>query len=168
MKILLKLLVAIALMPLTANANETLSWDQLIPQADLSFTRSVMNKRVQHDGQELAPQMLDEALLRTVDELDGKQVKLPGYLVPIEGDDESITAFLLVPYSGACVHVPPPPPNQIVYVEPDKPLPMQWYNDPIWIVGTMETHVVESEMAQTGYKMNNAKILSFDNGQRLK
>ena len=49
--------------------------------------------------------------------LDGKLVKIPGYMVPLEDDSEVVSEFLLVPYVGACIHTPPPPPNQIVQVK---------------------------------------------------
>ncbi|MGB0423175.1 MAG: DUF4197 family protein, partial [Flavobacteriales bacterium] len=49
-------------------------------------------------------------------EFDGKLVRVPGYLVPLSYDGTGVTAALLVPYVGACIHVPPPPPNQLIYV----------------------------------------------------
>jgi len=48
--------------------------------------------------------------------LSGKNVRMGGYLLPLEYAEEKTTEFLLVPYVGACIHVPPPPPNQIVHV----------------------------------------------------
>jgi hypothetical protein len=51
-----------------------------------------------------------------VEELDGRRIRMPGYVLPLEFSGKNITEFLLVPFVGACVHVPPPPPNQIVYV----------------------------------------------------
>ena len=51
-----------------------------------------------------------------VDALDGRDVEIPGYALPLEYTGAEISEFLLVPYVGACIHVPPPPPNQIVYV----------------------------------------------------
>ena len=53
--------------------------------------------------------------------LNGKLVRMPGYLLPIEFAGNRVTEFLLVPWVGACIHTPPPPPNQIVYVKADKP-----------------------------------------------
>ena len=53
--------------------------------------------------------------------LEDKEVKLPGYVIPLEYYGREINTFLLVPYIGACIHVPPPPPNQIVYVDSKKP-----------------------------------------------
>ena len=52
-----------------------------------------------------------------VRQLQGKRVSIPGFMVPLEDDAQEVTEFLLVPYAGACIHVPPPPPNQMVYVQ---------------------------------------------------
>ena len=49
--------------------------------------------------------------------LDGKLVRLPGYALPLEMAESGVTEFLLVPYVGACIHVPPPPPNQVVLAQ---------------------------------------------------
>ena len=51
-----------------------------------------------------------------VDDLDGKRVKIPAYVTPLEYNaDSSMKEFLLVPYLGACIHTPPPPANQVVH-----------------------------------------------------
>ncbi|XCN74694.1 MAG: DUF3299 domain-containing protein [Candidatus Electrothrix aestuarii] len=55
-------------------------------------------------------------------ELDGKQVRLGGYILPLEQSRKKIREFLLVPFVGACIHVPPPPPNQIVYAVSEEPI----------------------------------------------
>ena len=52
--------------------------------------------------------------------LNGKSIKIAGYITPIAFDGENITEFLFVPYRGACIHVPPPPANQIIYVKREK------------------------------------------------
>jgi hypothetical protein len=59
----------------------------------------------------------------TVIALDGKQVQIAGYVVPLEGDTRGLTEILLVPYEGACIHTPPPPANQIVHVTLDQHQP---------------------------------------------
>ena len=53
-------------------------------------------------------------------ELNGQRVRMGGYLLPLEVSGNKVVEFLLVPYVGACIHVPPPPPNQIVYVKTEK------------------------------------------------
>ena len=78
-----------------------------------------------------------------VKELNGKYVKIPGYIVPLAVDFEkgTFSEFLLAPYFGACIHVPPPPSNQIVYVKTDKPLKQKWLDDAVWVTGTITTIV---------------------------
>lgn len=58
--------------------------------------------------------------MKMVDELNGQQVRIPGYLLPLEVSSKKVSDFLLVPSIGACIHVPPPPPNQIIYVKVDQ------------------------------------------------
>jgi hypothetical protein len=77
--------------------------------------------------------------LRTsfVEELNGQRVRIPGYLLPLEMSDTKVKEFLLVPYMGACIHVPPPPPNQIVHV---KIIQKEGYRvktmyEPVWVSG---------------------------------
>ena len=51
-----------------------------------------------------------------VPELAGQNLALPGFVLPLEYDGKKVTEFLLVPWVGACIHTPPPPPNQMVHV----------------------------------------------------
>lgn len=69
---------------------------------------------------------------------DGALVKIPGFMVPLEDDAYRVREFLLVPYMGACIHTPPPPPNQIVHVRmvQGKSVPVEWYS-PIWVEGKL-------------------------------
>ena len=73
-------------------------------------------------------------------QLVGKSIKIPGFAVPLEGDDgfEYIEEFLLVPYFGACIHVPPPPPNQVIHVILDEPVHFEVISFAIWITGILE------------------------------
>ena len=55
---------------------------------------------------------------KTVAELDGLAVRIPGFIVPLDMDEEQrVTELFLVPYYGACLHMPPPPPNQMIYAK---------------------------------------------------
>ncbi len=70
-------------------------------------------------GIDIVDFMAKRKKMRTaVDEkLNGQNVRIAGYLLPLDTSDGKVTEFLLVPYIGACIHVPPPPPNQIIYVK---------------------------------------------------
>jgi hypothetical protein len=71
--------------------------------------------------------------------LEGQTVKLPGYMLPLDITGKKVSEFLLVPWVGACIHTPPPPPNQIVRVIPDSPFEMPGMFAPVWVTGRMST-----------------------------
>jgi uncharacterized protein len=71
--------------------------------------------------------------------LDGRVIKLPGYVLPLDFDGTLVKSFLLVPYVGACIHVPPPPPNQIIYVQLKKGFESKELFDPVWVTGRIST-----------------------------
>jgi len=92
-------------------------------------------------------------------EFDGRHIRIPGFIVPLEFDDQqTITTFFLVPFFGACIHVPPPPPNQIVYAEFESGIQLEALYDPFWISGTIHTSLVENDMATAAYSMTVTAI----------
>ena len=74
-----------------------------------------------------------------VNALDGASVKIPGYLLPLEFSGRKATEFLLVPWVGACIHTPPPPPNQIIHVVIDNAFESRSVYEPVWVTGEMYT-----------------------------
>jgi len=72
-----------------------------------------------------------------VEDLNGEQIRMPGYALPLEFSGNKITEFLLVPWVGACIHTPPPPPNQIVYVKLEKGIENRGRFTPVWVIGEM-------------------------------
>lgn len=98
-----------------------------------------------------------------VKSLDGQFVRLPGYIVPLESDAGGmLSEFLLVPFFGACIHVPPPPPNQIVYVKLKKPFNLKSMADAYWITGTITTKAWTGDVADTDYVMAAEKVELFE------
>ena len=86
--------------------------------------------------------------------LDGAAVRIPGFIVPLEFDDQqTVTQFFLVPYFGACLHMPPPPPNQIILVNSPEGVQLSALYDPFWIEGTLSTTTQENDMATSAYSM---------------
>ena len=103
-------------------------------------------------AQELLRQWLENAPV--VEALDGERVKIPGFVVPLEMDTKAIREFLLVPYFGACIHVPPPPANQIVYVKVAEDNPYHGAQfDIVWVTGTLRVEHTSSEMGEAGYSI---------------
>ena len=87
---------------------------------------------------------------RLVHELDGRIIQIPGYALPLEFSDAAVTEFLLVPYVGACIHSPPPPPNQIVHVHSRKGFQLSQLYMPVWVTGrmTMESSTQDAHLCR--------------------
>jgi hypothetical protein len=92
----------------------------------------------------------------------GARVRIPGFVVPLETSGEKIREFLLVPYFGACVHVPPPPANQLIHVIPDKPVPGGWNMLPVWVNGVMAVGRIDSDMGTAGYQLRAVKVEEYE------
>lgn len=73
------------------------------------------------------------------EKLNGERIRLPGYVLPLEMDGKKVTEFLLVPYVGACIHAPTPPPNQIVHVKHARGFEVAGLYTPVWVQGVMRT-----------------------------
>ena len=90
----------------------------------------------------LRDQVTEERIAKTYianEALDGKPVRIPGYLLPLEFEGDKVSEFLLVPYVGACIHTPPPPPNQIVHVRTEQAYATDGgLYTPVWVNGVMK------------------------------
>ena len=85
--------------------------------------------------------------------LDGVTVRLPGYIIPVDLGADGVTSFVLVPYVGACIHVPPPPANQLVFVTTEKPWPNDYLWDPVWVTGPLKADMKSTDLAEIGYSI---------------
>lgn len=166
------LLLTILLMtslPLWAADPRELDWPALIPEGapvippqltplhDLSQISDALSAEAAPAARQQAPNA------PVVKALDGQQVKIPGYIVPLEVSDEGrTTEFLLVPYYGACIHVPPPPSNQIVHIFSEMGVRIEDLYQPYWIEGTMQVKASSSELADAGYQMEAEKIYAYE------
>lgn len=94
--------------------------------------------------------------------LDGKRVRIPGFVVPLERSaDGLISTFFLVPYFGACIHVPPPPPNQIVYVVMKAGTGLRSIDDAVWVVGSLHAKHRRSDLGSAAYTLDGEKIEAY-------
>ena len=102
------------------------------------------------NGIDIAAILTKREELRTavVKDLNGQNVRIPGYLLPLEASGDKVTEFLLVPYVGACIHVPPPPPNQIVHVRviKDGGYKNKGLFDPVWVTGELSVKSMSKEL----------------------
>jgi hypothetical protein len=139
-------------------APRTVEWMELLPENERRNAPGT--GAVEHDylGED-APAAIQQGSALTNPALDNTFVKIPGFIVPLTLRQEKVvTEFLLVPYFGACIHSPPPPPNQIVYVKLDKPTAIQSIWEPYWITGTLTTARKESRTASTAYTLSGIRI----------
>ncbi|QEY57843.1 DUF3299 domain-containing protein [Pseudomonas sp. C27(2019)] len=89
---------------------------------------------------------------QTVPEFDGRKILLGGYPVPLETNDKgNFVEFFLVPYPGACIHVPPPPPNQIILVRYPQGVDLQDIYAPLWVKGILRVQASSNELADSAY-----------------
>ncbi|MFT6388878.1 MAG: hypothetical protein ACJAUP_002263 [Cellvibrionaceae bacterium] len=96
-------------------------------------------------------------------EYNKKNIRIPGFVVPVEyNENQVITGFFLVPYFGACIHVPPPPPNQIIYVKYSKGLSLNALYDPFWVEGQLLTEVIENDLAMSAYTIEADGVKAYD------
>ncbi|MCG8468943.1 MAG: DUF3299 domain-containing protein [Gemmatimonadetes bacterium] len=93
----------------------------------------------------------------------GKTVKIPGFMVPLEDWAEQVSEFLLVPYVGACVHTPPPPPNQLVYIlmEDAKKVAVSFWS-PVWIHGTLEVEETTNVYGPVSFRMAGTTVEPYE------
>jgi hypothetical protein len=89
----------------------------------------------------------------------GVTVRIPGFMLPLEDSDDSVTEFLLIPYFMACIHVPPPPPNQMVHVKMAgaKRHKVVW-DEPVWVEGQLTVTGTDSPYGAAAYGMTARRI----------
>jgi len=90
--------------------------------------------------------------------MDGQNVRIAGYLVPLDETKDGLIQFLLVPYFGACIHTPPPPSNQIIEVRPKQPSKGYRPMDTVWVSGTLRTLRSETYMGTSSYRMEAMRV----------
>lgn len=157
-----------------ASPPQPLSWEELLPDTE----RKVLKKYQQQEAisvDSLTNQILSsisassdnayQAALQstqTVASFTGKWVSLSGFVVPIDyHDDKSPSLVFLVPYYGACIHFPPPPPNQIVFTRLDKGFSTLNMNHAYTFTGVIEQGLFEDPMGTSAYQLRTVKIERF-------
>lgn len=148
-------LLALALcMPPALAADRTFDWLELIPQEELSLLQD--QAVVDHEGEPVVPDYTESTPVLA---LNGAEGRLPGYIVPVTiTEDNRISEFFVVPYFGACIHVPPPPPNQIVFAAPKEPIAMTEIWAAYWVYGTLQVKPTRNSVAQSFYTIDVAKV----------
>jgi len=137
-----------------------LDWEELVPQDARSKFAGAGPPPAAHDylgeGGMAAQQPMDFSVNQ---QLDGVGVRLPGFIVPLDvGKDGLVSEFFLVPYFGACIHVPPPPPNQIVYVKMAKGIALDSIYEAYWVTGRMSISKKNTQLGAAAYSLAASKV----------
>lgn len=135
-----------------------LDWEDLLPEGTQIIPNGLRGL-IDHDGPDLSDQQPISTGVRN--DWNGQIVRLPGFILPIDMRDDGVTAFILVPYVGACVHVPPPPANQLVFVTTETPYPTTGLYEPVNVTGMFGTASTSTQLAEVGYALSAEKIEPF-------
>jgi hypothetical protein len=159
-----------------------LKWDQLVPPAPPKPPKPFFAGRPGEsgiaggpDGMSTPPQLPEGRWMSTpqassgapvavVASLDGKRVHIGGYIVPLDFNATRVTEFLLVPFVGACIHVPPPPANQILYVKAEQGFEVRGTFDPVWVTGMLKVTPAYTGLAEAGYSLDAEKVETRSGG----
>ena len=166
-------LLAVALAPTNAAAQNTdepmlLKWEDLLPEGEEELREQLFLEQRNLlllqglDGED--PPIPQIGTFNVVEDLDGAIIRMPGYILPLDLQaGNRINEFLLVPYYGACIHTPPPPPNQMVYVRTggDGVLVEELWA-PVWVEGTLNAEKKLSDVADAAYTLDLSEIEPYD------
>jgi len=157
-----------------------IEWVDLIPQDDLDALseppeylndiqdgslEDQISSQITNSLAQAADSRYQQALVSTQikPEFNNRKIRLPGFIVPLESNSkQEVTEFFLVPYFGACIHVPPPPPNQILHVTYPKGIELKTLYDPFWISGSIETKINSNDLGTSAYAMKADKVVLYE------
>lgn len=147
-------------LPVSAAPYREITWADLIPPG-VPYSEIIGEGEMDVSKDTWNP-IFDENATRLNTELDDTSVRLPGYIIPLDMGADGVTSFVLVPYVGACIHVPPPPPNQLVFVTTETPWPSDSLWDAVWVSGRLGAHLRSTEIAEIGYQIVAEKIEPYE------
>jgi uncharacterized protein len=140
------------------SAARELDWLELMPKDEVEALMEAPT--VAHEGMFKSEQT---GSFKVIKELDGSRVRIAGYIVPVEVDsDNQMSQFFIVPYFGACIHVPPPPPNQIILARLAEPIPVTEIYDAYWIEGTLNVETIKNDIAASAYTLSASKVTLWE------
>lgn len=159
----LLLILAAAVAPGGPSKIWALDWDQLLPEKERG-NYAPGPPMPTHDylgeGALAARQIMH---FETNPKLDNRTIRIAGFIAPINIDSTGkIRDFYLVPYFGACIHVPPPPPNQLIYVKLTTPADIESTYSAYWVTGKISIQKVTTAFGATAYSMQGDEIKEYE------
>ncbi|MGN6146072.1 MAG: DUF3299 domain-containing protein [Mesorhizobium sp.] len=155
------LLIGLGVANASSGAAKNVLWKDLRPAsqpAAQTFSRPMIAALLPDHGETLAWNAADET------------IELKGYALPVDRDGDLVYQFLLVPWTGACSHMPTPPPNQIVLVTLPKPYRMEKAYQTVAVTGRLRQDMEKSQLfitdgvtiIQSGYVFSGAQVANID------
>jgi hypothetical protein len=135
--------------PVAARSAKQIGWSELIPEG--VPVAEIIGEGALDVANDIWLPVFDENADRFVTALNWTRVRMPGYMLPLQTSGNGVTKF--IPYAGACVHVPPPPPNQLVFVTSKRPWNARTMFEPVWVTGTIKIDPISTNLAEIGYSM---------------
>lgn len=135
-------------------------WAELLPEGLYDFFPEDMTTALWVDPE--FQQKVTAAERQIRHEVNNRPILLPGFMVPLVYEGADVTEFLLVPSAGQCIHVPPPPVNQTIFVSLEKPTRIRTYGEPLIVEGTLSTTGAVTQYAETGYRIQADTITDFN------
>ena len=147
--------------PAAAEEPIALSWEDLLPEDARSPVFALMREMgvLQHGAFE--GQWEQNTDVRLTDRYDGRRVRLAGFAIPLDYDGVAATTLILAPFVGACIHVPPPPPNQLVLVTTERPYEIADIFEPVEATGVFGRMAAETALAEIGYTLTAERITRY-------
>lgn len=146
---------------------------QLSPMELDSYNQRVtLAEKLGLNVRELVAEMAagEQELNRVISDLYINNIKLVGFLVPLEMTGLEVTQFILVPTAGACIHTPPPPVNQTILVEFPEGYEMSSLYTPVWVTGDLKADKVDASVAlidgnqpvEAGYVIDASQVQIYE------
>ena len=109
-------------------------------------------------------QSYQDALIstNTMAEFENQIVSISGFIVPIDFyNDKSVKSFFFVPYFGACIHLPAPPPNQMIFVQLEQGFKDVDITKTYTLAGKLNIELFEDLMGTSAYTLDLVNVLPF-------
>ncbi len=140
-------------------AARRIRWSELIPEG-VEYGEMIANGVMDNVRDVWIPEFDENGNALNM-ALDGQEITLAGYVIPLEFTSSGVTDFVLVPFVGACIHVPPPPPNQLIFVTAESPWPNGNLWDAVLVTGTLRASLKSTEVANVGYEITGARVETY-------
>ena len=153
-----------------------IQWSELLPDTEKSvlqkyqqsevttpteFTENILRSLEASTDQQYSSAMTS---VNTVDIFDNMPVSVAGFIVPIDyHEDKSLRNIFIVPYFGACIHFPPPPPNQIIYAQLSEGFIEFDITQAYQLNGVMQRGLFEDPLGTSAYILQVESIESYYN-----